>query len=46
MGQKIIDLNNPQLLDMSEYESGVYQLIIDVNGNQFSKKIIKQWKKY
>jgi len=42
MGQKIIDLNNPQLLDMSEYESGVYQLIIDVNGNQFSKKIIKQ----
>jgi len=27
---------------MSEYESGVYQLIIDVNGNQFSKKIIKQ----
>jgi hypothetical protein len=42
MGQKIIDLNNPQLLDMSKYESGVYQLIIDVNGNQFSKKIIKQ----
>ncbi len=42
MGQKIIDLNNPQLLDMSGYESGVYQLIIDVNGNQFSKKIIKQ----
>jgi len=42
MGQKIIDLNNPQLLDMSEYESGVYQLIIDVSGNQFSKKIIKQ----
>ena len=42
MGQPVLQENNVRQIDMSEFEGGIYNLILSYENIQFTKKIIKQ----
>ena len=42
IGQPVIQQNNPSQIDISNLGAGIYHMILDYNGLQFTKKIIKQ----
>ena len=42
MGQPVIQQNNPSQIDISSLGTGIYHMILDYNGLQFTKKIVKQ----
>jgi hypothetical protein len=33
-------------LDLSQFEAGIYNLILTYNDLRFTKKIVKQWKSF
>ena len=41
-GRTIIDESNPQVIDLSDYADGLYNIIVNVNDKQYFNKIIKQ----
>ena len=41
-GRLIIDESNPQVIDLSDYSDGLYNIIVNVNDKQYFNKIIKQ----
>ena len=41
-GRIIIDQSNPQVIDLSDYADGLYNIIVNVNDKQYFNKIIKQ----
>ena len=41
-GKIIFDNNNIDEIDLSNYATGIYNLIIETNDKQYIKKIIKQ----
>jgi len=41
-GRTIIDESNPQVIDLSNYADGLYNIIVNVNDKQYFNKIIKQ----
>ena len=42
IGQPVIQQNNPSQIDISNLGAGIYHMILDYNGLQFTKKIVKQ----
>ena len=42
IGQSVLEIPNVKQIDMSGFESGIYNLILTHNELQFVKKIIKQ----
>jgi len=42
IGQPVLQETNVNQLDLSQFEAGVYNLILTHNDLQFTKKIIKQ----